>query len=68
VIGHTVSFHERFDVGDWLLFTHENTYAGRGRVYARASIFSREGRLVATVGQDSMVRAIEGPLDPQRSM
>jgi acyl-CoA thioesterase-2 len=68
VIGHTVNFHERFDVGDWLLLAHEATYAGRGRIHGRALVFTEEGRLVATFTQDSMVRAVEGPLDPRRSM
>ena len=68
VIGHTVNFHERFDVGGWLLLAHEATYAGRGRIHGRALVYSEGGRLVATFTQDSMVRAVEGPLDPGRSM
>ncbi|HLY82683.1 MAG TPA: acyl-CoA thioesterase domain-containing protein [Acidimicrobiales bacterium] len=68
VIGHTVNFHERFDVGQWLLFAHEATYAGRGRVHGRGLVFTEDGRLVATFNQDSMVRGIEGNLDPRRSM
>ena len=68
VIGHAISFHERFDVSDWLLINHEATYAGRGRVHGRGLVFSRDGRLVASVSQDSMVRGIEGELDPRRAM
>jgi acyl-CoA thioesterase-2 len=67
-IGHTVNFHERFDVGDWLLLAHEATYAGRGRIHGRGLVFDEAGRLVATFSQDAMVRGIEGPLDPSRSM
>jgi acyl-CoA thioesterase len=68
VIGHTVNFHERMDVSQWLLFAHEGTYAGRGRVHGRGLVFTEDGRLVATFSQDSMVRAVEGDLDPRRSM
>jgi acyl-CoA thioesterase len=68
VIGHTINFHERFDVGEWLLLAHEATYAGRGRIHGRALVYTEDGRMVATFSQDSMVRAVEGGLDPKRSM
>lgn len=68
VIGHTINFHERFDIGEWLLLAHEATYAGRGRVHGRGLVFTQDGKLVATFTQDSMVRGVEGPLDPNRSM
>lgn len=68
VIGHIVNFHERFDVGDWLLLTHESTYAGRGRIHSRGLVYTEDGRLVATFTQDAMVRSVEGPIDPKRAM
>jgi acyl-CoA thioesterase II len=68
VIGHTINFHERFDISDWVLVTQEATYAGRGRVHGRGSAFTQDGRLVATFSQDSMARKVEGELDPKRAM
>jgi acyl-CoA thioesterase len=68
VIGHTVNFHERFDIGQWLLLAHEATYAGRGRIHARGLVFDQGGTLVASFSQDSMVRGVEESLDPRRSM
>ena len=68
VIGHTINFHERMDVGQWLLYAHEGTYAGRGRVHGRGLVFTEDGRLVATFSQDSMVRGVDASLDPRRSM
>jgi acyl-CoA thioesterase-2 len=68
VIGHTVNFHERFDVTDWLLVFHEATYAGRGRVHGRGLVFTEDGRLVATTTQDSMARSVEGTIDHRRGM
>lgn len=68
VIGHTVNFHERLDVSAWHLVCNEATYAGRGRVHGRGTVFTQEGRLVATFSQDSMARKIEGNLDPSRSL
>jgi acyl-CoA thioesterase len=68
VIAHTINFHERFDVSQWLLVTQEATYAGRGRVHGRGMVFTEDGQLVATFSQDSMARKIEGELDPKRAM
>ena len=68
VIAHTTHFHDRFDAGDWLLFAEQATWAGRGRVHGSGSIFTKDGRLVASYSQDSMVRIAQAPLDAKRSM
>ena len=68
VIAHTVHFHERFDIGSWLLVAQEATYAGRGRVHGHGSVFTEDGTLVSTFEQDSMARGVEGQLDPKRAM
>jgi len=57
VVGHTLTFHEPFRVRDWLLIAHESPHAGGGRSYGRAQVFTRDGRLVASFVQDSMIRA-----------
>jgi acyl-CoA thioesterase II len=68
VISHTTHFHEHADVGDWLLFAHEGTYAGNGRVFGQGAVFRRDGALVSTFGQDSMARLVEGDLDWKSAM
>ncbi|MEX1006369.1 MAG: acyl-CoA thioesterase II [Acidimicrobiia bacterium] len=68
VIAHTCHFHERFDIGQWLLVAQEATYAGRGRVNGSGAVFTEDGQLVSTFAQDSMVRGVEGTLDPRRAM
>lgn len=68
VIGHAVNFHERFDVSQWLLVCNEATYAGRGRVHGRGTVYTQDGLLVATFSQDSMARKVETDLDPGRSL
>jgi acyl-CoA thioesterase len=55
---HGLSFHEPVDAGQWILVEHEAPYAGRGRAYGRGQAFSRDGRLLASITQDSMVRAM----------
>jgi len=56
VLTHTLTFHEPFRAGDWMLVAHEAPYAGRGRSYGRAHVFTEDGRLVASFVQDNMIR------------
>jgi acyl-CoA thioesterase II len=68
VIGHTVHFTDRFDVSAWLLMVTEATKAGTGRVFGEGRVFSQDGSLVAAFHQDSMAKAVEGQIDPRRSL
>jgi acyl-CoA thioesterase len=63
VVSHTVSFHEEFDVSEWLLLAHESVWAGRGRTHGRCNVWTRDGRLVATFTQDNLVRAFADQRD-----
>jgi acyl-CoA thioesterase len=56
VVSHTLTFHERFSAADWLLLSHRVPYAGHGRTYGRADVFTEDGALVASFVQDAMVR------------
>ncbi len=55
-LDHSMWFHRDFDFNDWMLFSInvENTYGARG--LARGSIYTREGKLVATVTQEGLMR------------
>jgi acyl-CoA thioesterase II len=68
VISHTAHFHEHADAGDWLLYVHDATYAGHGRVFGQGAVFAPDGTLVSTFGQDSMARIVEGDLDFKTAM
>ncbi len=59
VLAITVSFHEPVRVDEWMLYAHESTHAGRGLCYARAQIFARDGRLLASFSQEGMLRALD---------
>jgi acyl-CoA thioesterase len=59
VLALTISFHDPVHADEWMLYAHESTHAGRGLVYARAQIFARDGRLLASFSQEAMLRAIE---------
>jgi acyl-CoA thioesterase-2 len=64
VLTHTLTFHEPVDAGQWHLLAHESPYAGRGRSYGRANVFTADGRLVASFVQDNMVRAFPDGQQP----
>ena len=61
VIAHTLVFHEPFDTGEWLLFAHHSPYAGGGRSFGEASVYTRDGRLVASFVQTNMIRHFAEP-------
>jgi acyl-CoA thioesterase len=58
VLSHTLTFHEPFYAGDWLLLSHHSAYTGRGRAYGRANVFGEDGSLVASFVQDGMIRSM----------
>ena len=64
VLSHTLTFHEPVDAGAWHLLAHESPYAGLGRTYGRAHIFTEDGRLVGSFVQDNMVRSLPGGGSP----
>ena len=68
VISHTAHFHDAADASQWLLMVQEATFAGNGRVGGSGAVFTEAGALVSTFEQDSMVRGVEGALDPKRAM
>jgi acyl-CoA thioesterase len=61
VLRHEVTFHEPFAAGDWLLLSFASPYAGRGRAYGRGHAYDVDGRLVASMTQESMIRAMGAP-------
>lgn len=60
VVSHTLTFHEPFSAGEWLLLSQNSPYAGRGRCYGRADVFRADGTLAASFVQDGMIRPLEG--------
>jgi len=56
VLSHTLTFHEPFEAADWMLLAHHSRYAGRGRAYGGADVFTEQGAMVASYVQESMVR------------
>ena len=55
-IDHAVWFHRPARVDEWLLYVMDSPSASSGRGLTRASIFARNGHLVASTAQESLIR------------
>lgn len=55
-LDHAVWVHAPFRADDWLLYMTDSPWAGGGRGFNRGQIFSRDGRLVASVAQEGLMR------------
>jgi acyl-CoA thioesterase-2 len=55
-LDHAVWFHGNMKVNDWLLYSMDSPWAGNARGLSRGHIFTREGRLVASVAQEGLIR------------
>jgi acyl-CoA thioesterase-2 len=55
-IDHAMWFHRPLRVDEWLLYAVESPSASGARGFARASLFSLDGRLVASTAQEGLVR------------
>jgi acyl-CoA thioesterase-2 len=49
-------FHRPLRVDDWLLCAMDSPSASGARGFARASVFARDGRLVASAAQEGLIR------------
>jgi acyl-CoA thioesterase II len=58
VITQTLTFHDHFSAGEWLLLAHRSPFAGQGRTFGRADVYTSEGKLVASYSQENLVRAM----------
>lgn len=57
-LDHALWFHDSFRADDWLLYACDSPWAGDARGFNRGRIFRRDGRLVASVAQEGLIRPI----------
>ena len=57
-IDHAMWFHRPLRVDDWLLYAIDSPSASGARGFGRGSVFSRDGRLVASTAQEGLVRVV----------
>ena len=55
-LDHAMWFHRPFRMDDWLLYTIDSPSAGGARGFTRGSIYTRDGRLVASTAQEGLIR------------
>ena len=65
VLTQTLSFHGDLDAREWLLLDLETITSGGGRTHGRGTIFTADGRLVASFAQDALLRNFPQGQDPQ---
>ena len=55
-LDHAMWFHDRFRADEWLLYTMDSPAAGGARGFSRGTIHSQDGRLIASVAQEGLIR------------
>jgi acyl-CoA thioesterase II len=58
-LDHAMWFHRNLRVDEWLLYALDSPSASGARGFARGSIFSRDGQLLASVAQEGLIRVLE---------
>ncbi len=55
-LDHAIWFHAPFRVDEWMLYAQDSPNAHGARGLNRGSIYTRDGRLVASVAQEGLIR------------
>lgn len=57
-LDHSMWFFRDFDFDDWLLYAMESPNANGARGFAKGNIFTRDGKLIAAVAQEGLIRPL----------
>jgi acyl-CoA thioesterase II len=55
-LDHAMWFHTDADISGWLLYDQDSPWTGGGRGLAHGRIFTEDGRLIASVAQEGLIR------------
>jgi acyl-CoA thioesterase II len=55
-LDHAIWFHRPLRMDDWLLYSMDSPAAAGARGFTRGTVFTREGKLVASVTQEGLLR------------
>jgi len=55
-LDHAMWFHRPFKADEWLLYSQDSPSSSAARGFNRGSIYDRNGRLVASVAQEGLIR------------
>ena len=64
-IDHAMWFHWPLRVDEWFLCSYDSPSASGSRGFSRGSIFTRDGRLVASTAQEGLMRVSPARLAPE---
>ena len=59
-LDHAMWFHRPFRVDEWLLYVQDSPSASGARSFNRGLIYARDGRLIASVAQEGLMRPRDG--------
>ncbi len=59
-LDHSIWFHRPFRADEWLLYAQTSPTAADGRSFTRGELYRRNGSLVASVAQESVLRSVHG--------
>ncbi len=62
-LDHALWFHRPFRADEWMLYAEDSPSSSGARGFTRGSLFSRDGRLVASVAQEGLIR-VRTPAGP----
>lgn len=57
-LDHAIWFHGAINFSDWHLYHMDSPFSGGARGFNRGSIYARDGRLVASVAQEGLIRPV----------
>ena len=57
-LDHALWFHRGFRADEWLLYSQDSPNSGGARALTRGLIYSQDGRLLASVAQEGLIRPI----------
>ncbi len=60
-LDHAIWFHDRFRIDEWMLYVLDSPATSGGRALGRGNFFRADGRLVATVSQQGLIRMLDAP-------
>ena len=55
-LDHALWLHEPFRFDEWLLYSTDSPWSGHSRGFNRGRIYAQDGRLVASVAQEGLIR------------
>ncbi|MBW2279758.1 MAG: acyl-CoA thioesterase II [Deltaproteobacteria bacterium] len=57
-LDHAMWFHHPFRMDDWVLYVQDSPASSGARGFNRGSVYTREGKLVASMTQEGLIRVI----------